>query len=466
MVDTLLPGRTLDPGPQRGRHTSSAACLIVAFDAAQPLVAPSRHWLVDVDEVALGRSSNKDRAWARATEDARAVLRLRLPDALVSAKHTVLRREPTGWIIEDAGSRNGTLVNGRTINVAKLASGDVITLGGTFLVYREGPLDATTAPLDATADDPAVASLPAGVQTMSPVLEAMFDKVVKIARGKSSVVILGDTGTGKEQLARAIHSLSGRPGALVAVNCAAVPATLIESELFGHKVGAFSGATSDREGLVTASHNGTLFLDEIGELPMPAQAALLRVLQDEQVRPLGATASRAVDLRVVAATNVDLPELVRDKQFRADLWARLAGFIVELPGLHDRREDLGLMIRALLPKYTRKPVVLTPAAAARVFAYGWPLNIRELEKALESATTLADHTIDVPELPEAVTETAPGPLSDDDQLRQRLTRLLREHAGNLADVGRAMGKARQQIQRWCKRLGIDPQQFRAQSPPK
>src|SRR5437588_230906 len=191
---------------------------------------------------------------------------------------------------------------------------------------------------------------PAVRATLSPVCRCQRARVGLGARARIPVLLLGETGTGKELIARAVHDLSGRTGPFLAVNCGALPETLVESELFGYRKGAFSGAYEDRPGLVRSSDKGTLLLDEIGSLPLPAQAALLRVLQEEEVVPVGATRPLRVNLRVVAATHEDLGVLASQELFRADLLARLSGFTLDLPPVRERREDVGLFLTSLLRK--------------------------------------------------------------------------------------------------------------------
>jgi sigma-54 dependent transcriptional regulator, acetoin dehydrogenase operon transcriptional activator AcoR len=460
--ESLAPGYTFDPSrTEDGSQPQICGCLIVVLDAARPLDLPSRHWLVGIDEVSIGRS-NKGRMWSRTADSGSRQLRLRFPDTMVSAKHTTLVRDRGRWILADANSRNGTIVNGVVTQQTMLENGDWIAVGGTFMMFRELEMPSVPTRLDQRADHDELGNLPDGFRTMSPEYELVLMSLLKIARSKGSIVLLGETGTGKEVLARAIHQMSERTGPLVAVNCGGIPSNLVESELFGHKAGAFSGATGDRDGLLVASSRGTIFLDEIGELSAAAQTALLRALQEGEVRPIGSTTARKVDLRVIAATNSDLPKLVKEKKFRADLWARLNGFTVRLPSLRDRKDDLGLLVRSLVPRYALNPqdLSLTPQAAAALFRYDWPLNVRELEKALERASTLGGSRLEVPHLPPELTNPATAGRQDDQELRQRLVELLTEHGGNVANVGRAMGKARQQIQKWCKRLGINPEDYR------
>jgi transcriptional regulator with PAS, ATPase and Fis domain len=264
----------------------------------------------------------------------------------------------------------------------------------------------------------------------------------------------------------------------VAVNSAALPDTLFESELFGYRKGAFSGAQEDRPGLVRTADRGTFFLDEIGDLSADLQAALLRVLQESEVLAVGATRPVAVDLRVIAATHRDLEAMVARGEFRSDLLSRLAGFTLFIPTLRDRREDLGLLIAALLRRQLGEraaAVSFNLPAARALFRHGWPLNVRELEKALEVAGALAaDGRIALEHLPaqlqraaaeqpasEAKAEEPPADLSKIDQKRrEELMALLKDHQGNVTAVAKALGKARAQVQRWLKRFGIEATRYR------
>jgi DNA-binding NtrC family response regulator len=241
----------------------------------------------------------------------------------------------------------------------------------------------------------------------------------------------------------------------------------MESELFGHRRGAFSGATEEREGLVRRAHGGTLFLDEIAELQPDSQVALLRVLQDGEVRPVGASDAVIVDVRVVAATHQDLSRRIADGRFRNDLYGRIAGFEVRMPALRARREDLGILIATMLASLCADPDLVTvhKAAARALFHYRWPLNIRELEQALRAAVGLSDgREIRLEHLPEAIRDDKlsklPAMTPKDLALREQLIELLREAGGNVAAVGRAMERAPVQIRRWCSRLQIDLAMFR------
>jgi DNA-binding NtrC family response regulator len=291
------------------------------------------------------------------------------------------------------------------------------------------------------------------------------------------VLLQGETGTGKELVARAVHELSGRSGAFVAVNCGALPPNLIEAELFGHRRGAFTGAVGERLGLVRAADGGTLFLDEVGELPATSQAAFLRVLQEREVVPVGVDHPVKVDVRLCAATLRDLEVLVATGQFRRDLYARLFGLTIELPALRRRRCDLGLLARHLLGLVPGGAELrFAPAALRAMLRHDWLLNIRELEKVLTTAAALAtDGVIEIAHLPEPMRRgraepppaaPAPEPVTpaaartSDDELHEQLVGLLTLHQGNVLAVSKALQTRRTQVYRWLRRFGIQAEAFR------
>ncbi len=444
---------------------ASAALLYVVLRCDAPQAGASRHDLRELDEVRLGRG--KSFAAERLVEGTRRVLALRLPDRSVSTDHARITLGDGGHRLTDRGSKNGSVVDGRAADDVTLRDGAIVELGETVLVYRNpvsvGPEvlgDLSTSDMEG----------PAGLVTVVPRLQRLFDGVRKIAASSETVLLQGESGTGKEVVAQSIHELSGRQGRFVAINCGALPDTLIEGQLFGYVKGAFSGADDDRDGLVQAAHGGTLFLDEIGELSPRAQAALLRVLQEKEVLRVGATSSTSVDLRLVVASLRDLERMVDEGRFRDDLFGRVAGMKVGLPPLRERREDLGLLAGRLLARQTDEPVRLTVRAARALFRHPWPHNIRELDKALGTARVLADgEPIGREHLPEELRTRRPPratvPVQDlseeDRKLRDELVTLLREHEGNVTRVAEAMGKKRQQIQKWCRRLGIDAATFRS-----
>jgi DNA-binding NtrC family response regulator len=358
------------------------------------------------------------------------------------------------------------------VKSARVSSDDVVELGHTIFFLRD--VDVPSGAIAPFEDLEARGGEVFGMSTLLPSFAAELEAIARVAKASVPVLLLGETGTGKEIAARAVHALSLRAGSFIAVNCGALPETLLESQLFGHVKGAFSGASRDAPGFVRSADRGTLFLDEIGDLSMRSQAALLRVLQEREVVPVGATRPIKVDIRVVAATHRPLDTLAARGEFRSDLYARLAGLRVVLPKLADRACDLGLLVgdilRAAVPD--RAPRITFSAAAGRACAFhDWPLNIRELQQALSLAAALAkDDVIELSHLPPKVAAAKPrgtpsqppaAPLSsDDERLRAELLAHLEIANGNVSEVARAMGKQRTQIHRWVRRFAIDLDAFR------
>ena len=426
-------------------------CLVFAFDCARPHDHPWRVALEGMDEVVIGRGRRSVRRLERTAV-------VSLPDASVSSVHARLRRTGGEWTVEDARSKNGTLVNGRLAARASLGARDLVEIGTTFCLLRRGDGDVESGDL---------AKRPPGTRTLSEPLARSFDLLARVAASPVPVLVSGETGTGKEMVARAIHRLSQRSGAFVAVNCGGLPETLVASELFGARKGAFSGADADRTGLVQEAHRGTLFLDEIAELPEPSQAVLLRVLQERELIPLGATRAIPVDLRVVAATNQDMSQSVAARRFRKDLYARLRGFSLTLPPLRERREDIGLLVADLLPRMTRERTVTFSRGAARaLFLYDWPLNVRELEHTLAAALAITGGSEIAPaHLPEelrvAIDDT--GSLAVQRE-RERFVRLAHEHAGNVSAIARALGTSRTHVRRLARRCSVQLAALRGELP--
>ncbi len=312
-------------------------------------------------------------------------------------------------------------------------------------------------------------------------MDEISAQIERIGKAQLSVLLLGESGTGKEVVARELHTASGRKGAFRAVNCAAVPENLFESELFGYKRGAFSGADRDKQGLLRAAHEGTLLLDEIGDMPLDAQAKLLRVLQSKEVYPLGSTTPELVDVRIVGSTHRDLKRLQRENKFRGDLFARLNEYQLKLPPLRDRKEDVYVLTRAFLARHGRPDLGVAFVFMVGLLQYDWPYNVRELEACVKRAIALADGPIlDDSLLTEPVREAMADygrvlpvihePSGDGGATRHgtptegELRALLVEHAGNVAAVGRVLGKARMQIHRWVDRYGIDLGEYRRDEP--
>ena len=309
-------------------------------------------------------------------------------------------------------------------------------------------------------------------------IKELYDRIAMVAATDVTVAIFGESGTGKELVARLIHNSSPRHDApFVVVNCAAIPEALLEDELFGHVRGAFTDATRDREGLVSAAHTGTMFLDEIGELPLPLQAKLLRVLQSHEFRRIGDDQDRRVDVRVITATNRDLDQLVASGNFRQDLYYRINVFPLHLPPLRERPEDIPLLVHHFVHKYRARLGKtidgLSVTALARFRAYEFPGNVRELENKIHQAMVVASGpTIDDPDVSLPVPR-AGGTHVDvgrpfrelkqemiDTFERAYLTALLREHRGNLAQAARAAGMDRKNLWALVERHGLDRDQFK------
>ncbi|HZR07891.1 MAG TPA: sigma 54-interacting transcriptional regulator [Myxococcales bacterium] len=443
--------------------------LFLAFQCDRPLEKGARFSLAGVDRVTLGRGAALN--GERVQDAGASVLKITVPDARMSGTHARLHKVLGRWALEDAGSKNGTFVDGQRTATSPLADDALLELGHSFFVFRESLPRADPAFLDGRELQP----IARGMVTLSPGFAVGLQRVATFARSRVPVLVRGESGTGKELIASAIHELSGRTGPFIPVNCGAIAPNLVESELFGYKKGAFSGAAEDRPGLVRSSEHGTLLLDEIGDLPLPAQATLLRVLQEHEVLPVGATRPVKVDLRVVAATHRDLAALADEEKFRSDLLARLDGATVVLPPLRERREDFGLIASTLIEKIAgelARDVAFSADAARMLLLHDWPLNVRELEKCLASALLLArggrveqEHVKDsVHCAPRAAAARKPHssgePLTEKDRrLREDLVQLLRQNGGNVTAVARAMGKARTQVQRWLRRFEIDPGSF-------
>ncbi len=301
-----------------------------------------------------------------------------------------------------------------------------------------------------------------GLIGRSPAMRRIFALIENLQHSEATVLISGESGTGKEMVARSLHAHSARrDGPFVAVNCAALPGELLESELFGHVRGAFTGAVRDRVGRFELAGAGTLFLDEVGDLPPPLQVKLLRVLQERTFEPVGDSASRRTTARIVAATNVDLPRAMAEGRFRDDLYYRLRVVPIAIPPLRERREDIEPLAQHLLGRVAARngrELRLSPDALRALLSYSWPGNARELENALEYAVAVAHgqtvHIDDLPAelvapLPPAAAGSSPG-----DDERERIARALDEHHWSRDEAARALGISRTTLWRKMRELGL------------
>jgi two-component system, NtrC family, response regulator HydG len=356
-----------------------------------------------------------------------------------------------------------------------------------YLTKPFEPELARSAVLRALGRAPAVAGqtdadLLPGVDGLSTAMREVATLVRKFAPSNATALILGETGTGKERVARAMHALSPRAGQrFVAVNCAAIPAELLESELFGFVRGAFTGATRDRAGLFEEADSGTLFLDEIGEMPPPLQAKLTRTLEERSIRRLGEARERPVDVRIIAATHRDIEAMTRTAAFREDLWYRLNVATVSVPPLRERKEDIEVLATRLLREFAPQSAGFTPLAMTALLEYSWPGNVRQLRAAIERAALMSSSDrVDIGHLPAQLREPPPigagvdlAALSWNEALaearagaaRYYLEEVLRRHGGNVAEAAAHAGVERESYYRLLRRFGAKVDERRASEPP-
>jgi len=436
--------RRLDP--IRGRTAASLQLLVVGTldGEAGAQVPVGRAFALPLGAtLVLGREGEAD---------------LRVEHPSVSRRHASLSAT-AGLEVQDLGSANGTRVGDRALAAGErvtLHAGDLVEFGAVLCMVR-GP-----AARDATA--PAAAEDASGVVVASPAMRDLHALARRVAASAAPVLLLGETGVGKEVVAERIHAWSPRAEMpYVKVNCGNLTESLVEAELFGHERGAFTGAVAARAGLIEAAEGGTLFLDEVGELPPTMQTRLLRVLEDREVRRVGATKGRRVDVRFVAATNRDLEAEVAAGRFRADLFYRLNGFALEIPPLRERVEE----IVPLALRFARKAraqlglpgdPVLDPSARAWLERHPWPGNIRELRNTMDRAALLADRgPIGAEHLPAATRRgtarppaatPAPAPIAEatgDGDERQRIVEALERCVGNQTRAAKLLGVSRRTL---------------------
>lgn len=308
---------------------------------------------------------------------------IQLPDSAASRKHARIVIQGDRFFIEDLGSRNGTLVNGLRVERAELHQGDVVRLGSSAFAFVQVAKDERPR----VSQDKTLTLSSEMLGASAPML-LLAGKLRRLAATDSTVLVLGETGTGKELAARLIHRHGARAGGpFVTVNCGAIPESLVESELFGHEAGAFTGAKSLRLGAFERAHRGTLFLDEVGELPEPAQVALLRALEEGCVRRIGGDEEIKIDTRMIAATHRDPKQVLRE-----DLYFRLSVVTVLVPPLRERGDDIVILARDFLRQFARKAgrkiVGLSDECLQGLKAHPWPGNVRELKNAVERAAIL------------------------------------------------------------------------------
>jgi DNA-binding NtrC family response regulator len=379
-----------------------------------------------------------------------------IPGTDVSRRHAEIVREGPLYVAQDQDSRNGVFVNGRQVQQAALSPGDVLRLGewvGLVILGRQGD-GQNESPFRMVEPDLLV----------GPRMGRVVEEARQVAATQMAVILQGETGTGKERLARAIHAWSGRAGRFVAINCAALPENLAEAELFGHQRGAFTGADRAREGHIRGAAGGTLFLDELVDLPLGVQAKLLRAIEQKEVLPLGQSVPIPADVRIVAAAQSTLDAAVKAGRFRADLHARLDGLTLRIPPLRERREEIAyLFLELLRQRAPGKPPQVSPRLIEQLCLYDWPHNVREIDHLVGRlvATNAADGLLRRSHLPErirlasrdgAAATTADGkaPAKTSPPDAATVAAALKMFDGNVSRAARALGISRQKAYRLTK----------------
>ncbi|MCG8417865.1 MAG: sigma 54-interacting transcriptional regulator [Proteobacteria bacterium] len=459
MDDKTNQDPTLAYAAESGRPNTRPS-LRVLFEGGRGVVDRPLHY-IDQAVLPIGRAVGDDG--------------LRLDDTRASRQHATVHTAFGGNQIELVDtSSNGTFLEGARIRRITLRDNSIIQVGNSFLLFRFEPDMRNDATIDSLVGD-------------APSMRQLRRAIVTVAPTDATVLISGESGTGKELVARALHDASGRNGSFIAVNCSAIPESLAESQLFGHVAGAFTGASGSQKGYFEAAHRGTLFLDELGELSASLQPKLLRVLEEHVVTPLGSSQAHPVDVRVIAATNVNLGGAMQARRFRGDLYARIAEITLSTPPLRERREDiLPLLVRGL----GGKAPPLSPKLAGALLLYSWPFNVRELlklakhmqiysagEQQLE-LSLVADRLVEManpsappPDVPDP---SAPGEGSPDQRessdypsgprepvpSRDELIEIIKTHKGNISKVSRALNRSRRQIYRYLEMYEIDIGHYR------
>jgi len=440
VVEKSDPASTTDAKDASAEVSSPAEFTLIWLTGASAGTPLALAW-ADSEELTIGR-------------DAECAIHLANTD--VSRQHATLRRnrsEP-GVFIADLDSRNGTRVNAHPVRSARLQNNDVLRIGGCVFVVSDEP----------SAFSEVAPGLLGGAS-----LRRALAPLQKVAQSELPIVLEGETGTGKELVARAIHALSGRSGKLVALNCAALPQGLAEAELFGYRRGAFTGAERASPGFFRAADGGTLLLDEVSDLPLVLQAKLLRALEQKAVQPLGEALPVPVDVRVVVAGQSSLFEAVRRQQFRADLLARLNGITLHLPPLRERRADIPLLfshfLRELRPGNMPR---LEPEFVERLVLHDWPFNVREVLQLARRLAVLqgAESVLRAQHLPremslEAESKPAAAAAPTDPPLAPKaidlasLLAALRATGGNVTRAAAQLGVTRQRAYRFLEEQSVD-----------
>jgi DNA-binding NtrC family response regulator len=386
---------------------------------------------------------------------------IQIADAAVSRRHATIERNSSGFLVRDLGSRFGTFIDGSPISSSGGVApfGSVLRAGNALLLLVEdvqlyGAPHRIDARFLGTRRD----------ALAGPALWSVWQQATRAAFLSQPVLVLGESGSGKEAVARLVHASRSRRGPFVALNLAAVPDGLFESELFGHERGAFTGAKGARLGAFREAHDGVLFLDEVGDLRMDLQAKLLRAIDQMRVRPLGASADEPVNARVVAATSLDLLAHCARGTFRTDLYYRLSGIVLAVPPLRERRDEIAFLAASLL-KDAGSGLQLSTTAAEALLTARWPGNVRQLENALTQATVAAleagSRTIRAEHLPDLARDQVAPCRAEVELNREAIVEAFQRTAGNATRTADALGISRAQLYKLFKRHGLEPSALRA-----
>jgi two-component system response regulator AtoC len=379
---------------------------------------------------------------------------VRLDGTDVSRRHAEIWKKGDRLAFRDLDSRNGVFLNGMRSADGEAVAGDILRIGqfvGVAVVRSSKQAN----PFDSYS------TVGPGL-LCGPALRPVVDAALRVAPTALPVVLVGDTGTGKEKLAQMIHAASGRSGKMVALNCAALPESLAEAELFGFRKGAFTGADRSHDGLIRQADRGTLLLDEVADLPLSVQAKLLRVIEDGRVTPLGDVAGPPVDVRLVAATQTSLATLVERDRFRSDLRARLEGMILRIPPLRERREEVPFLFLGLLAEASQgRPPQVSPRLVETLCLQEFPQNVRELNMLVRRLVALhgSEARLHTRHLQSALSEPAPRQKGNDP--RVAAIEAVRRRSGNIARAARDLNMSRQQVYRLVD--GMDLAALRAKA---
>lgn len=432
------PGSTVPEIDALNQESRASLGLLWIFPDAEPRFVPVR------DQAVIGREEGSDMV---------------VTAEQVSRRHALVRRNGPLLVVEDLGSRNGTYVDGRRVEKAPLEAGSLLRVGEALalawaLIDRDAQGFGELAP-----------GLFGG-----PTLARRMRDLARVAASDLAVIVQGRTGCGKEVVARALHRLSGQQGQFVPINCAALPSSLAESQLFGHKRGAFTGAERNEIGFIGSANGGTLFFDEVLDLELPIQAKLLRVLQEHEYVPVGETRGIPVSLRIVAASQRPLEQAVAAGEFREDLFARLNGYRFALPTLAERREDVPYLLHHFLSnRFGGRPPVVRSRLVEALCLHAWPRNVRELETVAKRLSVLHGHESELryehlADVLDATAESDAGAresTAPEDDAGRELVAALSENGGNVVRAAQKLGISRARAYRLMLALGIDAERYRS-----